>query len=205
MPNIPIASSPVQRLRAMSDSTCYRRGREPATSGAAQAISGTRNASKISTSKAISAPVSPHSKSRVIRRQSFDREFSKAIPSLLRFDRHAREAYKTHPFMATDLYRKVEEYSDAAEALLGSLSDTLDASNTPAQCDTLNRLINATHALYAAFPDWATPPSPSFKDFLHNLMGKPTPLEDVQKHLNSFSSWLESKYALLNSERNDAV
>lgn len=205
MPSIPIEISPVQRLRAMSDSACYGTAQQTVTSGAARAINGTRNASAASTLRATSAPVSPHGKPRVIRRQSFDREFSKAIPSLLRFDRHARETYKTHPFMATDLYRKVEEYSDAADTLLVSLSDAPDASNTPAQRDAVNRLIIATHALYAAFPEWATPPSPSFKDFLHSLMGKPTPLEDVQKHLNRFSTWLENKYALLDSAHNAAV
>lgn len=200
--------SPSPRLRAMSDPARYGGDGDTVGAGAALPVHGTRNTSRASTFIAMSAPHSTDVKPRPIRKPSFDRAFSKAIPSLRRFDQHASEAYRTYPFQATNLHKKMEEYASAAQQLLAALSVDPGLSNTSCQRDALNRLINATHALIDAFPEWeqrSMASSPSLKDFLHTLMGKPKPLDDVQKHLNTFSVWLENKYALLNNDLDDTA
>jgi len=202
------------RVRTMSHPVRIGDAQDLAKAGAALPVNGTRNTSRASTSQvtvptftATSAAQSAGVNVSPIRKPSFDREFSKAIPSLRRFDQYASQAYRTYPFQATNLHKKMEEYASAAQHLLASLSFDSDVGTRPCHRLALNRLITATQALIGAFPEWeqrGMASSPSLKRFLHTLMGKPKPLDDVQKHLNQFSVWLENKYALLDTDHDAA-
>ena len=135
-----------------------------------------------------------------IRKESFCREFTKAIPALLRFDRHAAAAYESHAFSALYLRDKMDEYDCLARQLMTNISNFENGAETPCQRDILNRLISATYALIDAFPEWnqrSTSSSPTLKDFLQTLSCTRSPLSDVQKHLGKFTVWLENQRTTL--------
>jgi len=168
-------------------------------------LSGVRNTSD--SRNVSSTPLfktSERSESRRSSLEAFGKAFGDANVALQKMDRKSGSTYDRFPFLAMDLRTKMEEYDSAAQRMMALLSATAHDNDPQSQRQELNRLVKAIHALIDAFPEWEqrNSSSPTLRDFLHTLTGKPSPLQEVQRRLGEFSVWLQNKSIRLGECRN---